>query len=409
MMTAKNLFYQRLISEWKCNFEVWRTVIDWTVALYLVIPSLAYAGYQYLEWWKYTPPWLDLLPLSVFLEASLVFAWFGAMRLFLQEADQVFLWNKNHWVYTIMRKGIAYSIFSKLITSIAFFLLLAPLLIKHYQLGIDDYIVLILLTFLVKVVLGLVKQLLSLFFHGLKQWFILRGFFILSSFLFVTCIPYILPNYAFYLPCILILFLIIHLLIKKRLDLKGNFLADMEREHREKLKYVRFLLALSGIPIKNPKKQKKRPWLFRNSNLIFNQRTPVNGLVEFGIKATLRNKQRIKQYISFVVICIIAVIGFSSYKWLIWLLLAFIFTNFVSVDWRESMESDFIKLFNWKKEDKHFATRKYLFLMSLPGLMFVSVAMGFQTFLWIGAIAVLPVSVGVAFLMSNIVSLYVYV
>lgn len=408
MSTPEKLCYQRIISEWKYNFGVWRTVIDWTVALYIVIPFLAFMGYQYMEWWETTPPWLELLPFSFFAAASLLFAWSGTIRVFLKEADQLFLWNRHQWINSLIRKGITYSILSSLITSVFFFLLLAPLLTGHYRMSIDALISLGFITFLVKIVLGLSKQLLALTFHGFKQWMILRGFFLFSSFLFITCIPYLLSNYTLYIPCILILLLIIRILIGKRFTINGSFLQDIEREYQEKLKYVTFLLGVSGVTIKNPKKQKKQPWLFRNSEHIFHQRTAVNGLVEFGIKSMLRSKQRIRLYISFVFICLLAVLGFSTLKWLIWLILAFILTNFVSADWKESMRSDFIKLFPWKKEDTHLATRRFLFLTTLPGLMIISAAMGFQTFSWIGAIAVLPVSVGVAFLMSNIVSFYIY-
>lgn len=406
MTTPEKLFYHRLITEWKYNIGVWKTVIDWTVALYMVIPFLAFAGYQYLEWWKVTPPWLELVPFSLFAATSLIFAWSGTVRVFFQEADQLFLWNRHKWLDTMIRRGIIYSICLNLTTSVLFFLLLAPLLIGHYQMSINELISFGLITFLVKIVLNLLKQLLTLIFQGVKQWIILKGMLILFGFLFVTCIPNILSNSTLYIPCILILLLIIPILINKRMNITGCFLLDIEREYRERLKYVTFLLKVSGTNFKNPQKPKKRPLLFRNSNIIFNKRTAVNGLVEFGIKSTLRSKQRMQQYITFVSICLLAVLGFSTYKWLIWFILSFILTNFVNVDWKESMRSDFIKVFQWKKEDKYLATRKFLFLMSLPGLMVVSFAIGYQTFSWIEAIAFLPLSVGVAFLMSKIVSLY---
>ncbi|ATW27512.1 hypothetical protein DCMF_24625 [Candidatus Formimonas warabiya] len=406
MITPEKLFYQRIVSEWKYNFGAWRTVIDWTVALYILIPFLAFSGYQYLEWWKTTPLWLEPVPFSFFALASLLFAWSGTIRVFLKEADQLFLWNRHKWINTLMGKGIGYSIFLNLVTSVFFFSLLAPFLIGHYRMDIDKLILLGFITFLAKVVLGLSKQLLALIFPGFKQWIILRVLFLFSSLLFVTCIPYLLLNRVLCILCIFILFLVILILIRRRLTIRGSFLPDVERENSERLKYVTFLLKMSGITIKNPKKQKKQPWIFRNSKLIFHQRTAVNGLVEFGIKSMLRNKQRIQLYISFVAICLLAVLGFSTLKWLVWLILAFILTNFVSADWKEAIQSDFMRILPWKKEHLYLATRKFLFLMTLPGLIIISAAMGFQTFSWLGAIAVLPVSVGVAFFMSYIVAFW---
>jgi ABC-2 type transport system permease protein len=407
MMTPEKLFNQRVISEWKYNISVWRTVIDWTVALYLIIPFIGFALHQYLGWWGMTPQWLDICPFSAFMVICIIFAWSGTMRIFLREADQLFLLNRKKWINTMVRKGITYSIFWNFFLSVFFFLFLTPFLIGHYQVNIYELIALGLITFLFKVVLGLLKQFIAIAFYGFKQWMIFRVMFVFSSFLFAVVIPHILPSYTLCFMLISILLLVLYILIKKRLNIKGNFLADIDREYQEKLKYVNILLRISGVTIKNPKRQRKRPWLFRHSNLIFKKRTAANGLVEFGIKSTLRNKQRIRQYIEFIFICILTMLGFPSIKWLIWLILAFILTNFVSLDWRESMRSDFVKIFPWKTADRYTATRRYLFWLTLPGFLLITVAMGIQTFSWIGAIAVLPIGAGVVFLMSYIVSLYV--
>ncbi len=41
MTTIKKLFWQRLVSGWKYQYSVWKTVVDWIVALYIVIPFSA--------------------------------------------------------------------------------------------------------------------------------------------------------------------------------------------------------------------------------------------------------------------------------------------------------------------------------------------------------------------------------
>lgn len=40
MITVRKVFIQRVISEWKYQYEVWKTVVDWIVVLYIVIPFL---------------------------------------------------------------------------------------------------------------------------------------------------------------------------------------------------------------------------------------------------------------------------------------------------------------------------------------------------------------------------------
>lgn len=407
MMTPGKLFFQRLISEWKYDLSVWRTVIDWTVALYLVIPFLGFVGYQYLNWWSEVPWWLLPVPFELFLGISLLFAWSGTIRMYLREADQLFLWNRSKWFSIMLREGIVFYGLSNVIKGVIFFILLAPFLIKHYQMDIHVLILFGFITYLTKMVLGLLRQLITLKLYGFKQWLILRTAFVFSSFLFIIVTPYLLKNIMFYILVVFTLALIICVLINKRLKIRGSFFADLERESRERLKYVTFLLKISGVSIKEQKRPKKRPWLFRSSNVIFRKRSPVNALVEFGIKSVLRNRQKLQQHILFILICISVILGFPTHRWLIWLILSFILTNFVGVDWKDAMNSDLIKIFQWKRSDQYLASYKYLYLMTLPGFLLISIITSFQSFSWVGAVAALPVSTCLVFFMSKIVSSYI--
>ena len=408
MITPNKLFFKRLISEWKYNFSIWRTVIDWTIALYIVIPLIAFGIDQYWIWWHITPNWLNIIPFNFFIATNVLFAWSGTIRVFIQEADQIFLLNQNKWVKAIIKRGIAYSIVLNLILSFFFFLILAPFLIVHYKISNITLVVLFLITFMSKIALGLLKQIIELYFYGFKQVLLLRGIFISISSLFITFFHYFILENSLVCYIFIIFLLIINcILVNKRINIKGSFFDDIEREQNERLKYVNILLGLSGMHIRKPKKQRIRPWLFSKSNLIFKKRTAINGLVELCIKSTLRNKKYVIQYFQFVILCVLTTLAFSAIGWLIWLGMAFILTNFVSLYWKEVMGSDFVKIFQWKTEDKYYASRKFLFIMTLPGFMLVSFAIGFQSFLWIGAFSILPISVGVVYYMSKIVSYYI--
>jgi ABC-2 type transport system permease protein len=146
---------------------------------------------------------------------------------------------------------------------------------------------------------------------------------------------------------------------------------------------------------------------FPNSNIIFKKRNAVNGLVEVCIKSTLRNSRRLWQYLEFVFICGLVILDVQgNVKWLIWLVLAFILVNFVGLYWKESLASEFIQLFYWKTEDKHLALRKFLLIMTFPGFLVISLMAGFQAFSWLGALFILPVSIGAVFYICRIVAFY---
>lgn len=407
MININKLFIKRLTSEWKYNLGVWKSVIDWTVALYIVIPALAFAIYQYRLWWYNPPKVLAMLPITIFIAISAFFAWQGTIRIFVKEADQLFLLKRTKWVPGIIGRGISYSIFLNLILSLFFFSLMAPLLIKHYEISISDFIAFFLITFLIKVLSGLLKQRISLFVQGIKQYLALKGLFVLLSSIFVIILPHIFNSSVLFFLIVLILLICNYVLIQNRIKLEGTFLADVEREQKESLKYVSFLLSFAGVRVENKKSQRSRPWLFRKSNHIFKKRTTINGLVELCIKATLRNKGHVTQYMELVILSILTVLALPTLKWLIWLGIAFILTNFVGLFWKEFMVSEYTKIFQWKKEHKYLALRKFLFIMTLPGFLLVSTALGLQTFSWIGILVIIPLSVGLVHYMSKLVSLYI--
>lgn len=408
-MTPSKLFFKRLTVDWKYKYSVWKTTIDWTVALYIVLPALVLGIDRYLQWWKISPLWLNLLPKEFFFIICYLFAWSSSLRIFWEEGDQIFLLNQKKWLQQIMKYGLMYSFSLYFLFSILFFGLLAPFLLQYYQFSYPNFVSLFLITFILKIFFGLVKQLLTLRYYGWRQFVFFKGILVLSSILFISVISNVLSNSIVSSVTLLFLLIVLSRLMVIRLNFTRNFLADVAREQSQRLKYVSLLLGFSGTAIKKPKKQRIYPWLFRHSNLIFQERTPINGLVELGIKATLRNRQGIWQYIQFVMICLLVVLSISgSLKWLIWLGLAFVMVNFSGLYWKEIMASEFVRLFQWKPDDQALALRKFLFLMTLPGFMLISIIMGFQTFSWLGAFEIVPISIILVFYTCRIVSFHFF-
>jgi len=42
MMTVTRLLLLRIVSDWKYQYRVFRTAVDWIVAIYIVIPFLIF-------------------------------------------------------------------------------------------------------------------------------------------------------------------------------------------------------------------------------------------------------------------------------------------------------------------------------------------------------------------------------
>ena len=207
--------------------------------------------------------------------------------------------------------------------------------------------------------------------------------------------------------CCILLLVTLGFLIKMRLNLKGSFYEDIAREQRERLKYVSFLLSLSGVSSPQPGSQKRCPLLFRSSNHLFRERSTVNVLVELCIKAVLRNNNKVYSYVQLVAVCILPILSLPMFwKWLIWLFWAFLFTVFANSYYKEVISSGFVQLFRWKSEDKSKAARGSMFLLMLPGFLLVSLAIGFQTFSWIGACIVLPAGITLGYFVAKFISFF---
>ena len=236
-MTPSKLFYRRLTVNWKYNYSVWKTTIDWTIALYLVLPTLILGINQYIKWWKIPPQWLSLLPIDIILISCYFFAWTGSIRIFLEEADQIFLLNQKIWLKQIRKLSLAYSVFVYMLSNILFFILLAPFLLQHYHFSLSRLGNLFFLTLLLRLFFGLIKQLLTVRYYGWIKFILLRGSMVLGSLLFVNVISDILNNSTASLIAMLFLIIASIVLIMIRINDVSSFLADVAANVKKKLSH----------------------------------------------------------------------------------------------------------------------------------------------------------------------------
>ncbi len=269
MITPNNLFIKRLSAEWHNNLRALNLVTDWTVLVYIVIPFVFLGIYQYEIWWRSPPEGLAFIPFNFFVAINAFFAWSGTIRLFIKGADQLFLWSRKNWIRAVVSRGIAYSLVLNFMLTLLLFLILAPFYMGHYEIPLNTLANLFLITFLSKVTVGLLKQFMQLSFSGIKHFFVQKGTFVAFILLFVWSASYLpagpLPGFV----SVIILLITGSYLVNKRINTKGSFFDDLEREQNESLKYVNLVFNISGISA--PKQSKRtRPLLLRRSNLLFN-------------------------------------------------------------------------------------------------------------------------------------------
>ena len=394
MITVTKLFLRRMISGWKHQYEIWETVVDWIVALYIVIPFSVGFMYYYLSWWRAVPWWLDYIPLNGLSSIILVFAWSGTVRIFVEDADQLFLLHRKVWISRIIKYSLGYFIIYNLVVTSILLFILAPFLVLHYGFSLIDVVWLTVFIFVLKNCMGLAKQLVELRLQGWAKRIVRYGIFLITSVYVVQSVVLLLSHKGLVYLSILALLIILSWLIFKRMKLRGTFFEDVAREQTAKLRLEKFMLQSVGTYVKRPRFSRKRPLLFRHSNLIFRERNPVNGLVEMCLKVELRNEKDVMVYLKMVGVSILAILFFpSDYGWLLWFIFSIMITNVVWLFWQEVIKDPFVCLFSWLPESKKVAKRKAIFLMALPGQLILSVVVVVKTHSWLGGLMVVPITV----------------
>ena len=404
MITPTQLFFRRVGSDWRYQYGVWKTAVDWTVALYIVIPAVLIGLNGYALLWKNQYGWMEGLSFSWLLISLYLFAWSGRIRTFMEEGDQLFLLQRKGWVRRIIALGVGYSVTLNILSSLFVFFLFAPLLFVHYTLSTMQVVLFWLFVVLSKTDIGMAKQFLELRFQGWKKAFVFLIAIISIGFVFLKSVPSLLGQPGLFLPTSALLLIVFGFLTKMRLDMK-SFIYDAAREQSERLRYTSLLLRLSGLRIKRPGAQKRRPWLFPSSNHLFKKRDAVNILVELCIKSVLRNNSSLLLFAQLVAAGMLLISSFPLWwKVIIWPALAYLLASLAGSYWQEAISSGFVQSFQWKPADKNMAAAKSIFLLSLPGVLAIGFVAGWQTFSWLGACAALPVGAALSYFITQILS-----
>jgi ABC-2 type transport system permease protein len=404
MLTPTQLFLKRLAAHGKFQWSVFRLVVDWIIALYFIVPALIFAGFQYHSWWSAAPVWIERVPYIIVVLVLYRVATMGTVRLFVEEADQLFLLQHPRWLPRLKQLGMAYSFLFHLMLSAAVIALLAPLLLVHYLLTPGQLVMLFLYISVFRSLSAFLKHFLSLRYIGWRFWLGSIGLQLAMSAVFVSTLLATKLVLFIWSGEILLFACFIYLSVKFRLHLKGTFSRDIEHEQTQRLKFVALLLKRNVE--KKPKKPRLKPLFFANSNLIFKQRTSVNGLIELYLKSFVRSGIQIKLYLQFIAVGT-GLLAFpilpKMFKIVLWLLLAAFFCNWLKAYWFEVIDSPFVQMFSWKDTDRQSAAQKGILYVMLPGYSLLSLALGLSSFSGVESLGILFLGIFIVYTMSNII------
>lgn len=315
----KQQFYNRLYHELKRKWDAIRSVTDWTVALYIVIPALVFSGMYYQSLWTKT---LSIEEITYFYIGFFIFYFitYGrGVRSFFEEADSLFLIQYPSHMNRFLRYGMLYTCIRIGITNMIVTVIMLPLFLKVLQASIVQ-------VGLFWVFLTMFRFMLALFVryidvHMKRRWLIAITK-IVSFFIGILCLGHCM-FFVFKRPSYTILYAIIFVfvcffLIKEKRNYQHVFYKEVEKEKEESMRWTMRVMQASG-QVAKPSSSSK-PWMFPRSKKILGNH-PESRIIESFLKEYFRSSVSCGFYVKIVAISAIGVI--TTPWWIAGMLLSF--------------------------------------------------------------------------------------
>ena len=277
-----------------------RSVMDWTVIVYLVIPGIVIGFFIYRSWWVEVPGWIHYIPFSFVFLASFFLLWGGYFKTYVRAADSIFLLKKERLFIGLKKGGMLLSYILEMPKACLIALLIAPFWHQYYHFNGLQLFSFLCLWITLKWLIMAVSGRLDVHLRGWRSllkniplwigagviWYASFQAFGHGNVLLMILIS--LFNTVFSIVLNYPRFTSIH-----------TFEQDLAIDEREKQKQTGFLLGLSMDMEKLPKPRpiRKSPRLYAKSNRLFQKRTVTNGYLELFMKVTTRNTEYILGYL----------------------------------------------------------------------------------------------------------------
>lgn len=315
-MNSKQLFSRRLRQNWKYQYDIFKTITDWTILLYCIIPSSLVFIIIYSSWWHKAPQWIEHVPFSYLFALFFLFIWGGHFRSYYRDADRIFLIKNKRLQLGLKQKGILYTYIFQLLPTTFLAFIVAPLWLNYYQIGLDKLIFTLGLFLSSKWLVMSIKGRLSM--HSERWLKVIRMIPVFLGLSIIWSFYYLLFQNNQILTMVgLIIFNVVAsvLLVKDRFTSVKTFEQDLAIDESEKHKYIDLIFSLSLV-IDQPSKavsSRKSPILYSKSNRLFKKRTARNGFLELFIKVISRNSEYFLRYFQIIAVNSIAIILIPSF------------------------------------------------------------------------------------------------
>ncbi|WP_144611208.1 ABC transporter permease [Bacillus cereus] len=397
----KQQFYKRLRHELRRKWKSVRSITDWTVALYIIIPALIFMGIYYRSLWIEELSMGETVYFGLGLFAFYVITYSRGIRSFFEQADSLFLISYPAHMQKLIQYGMIYTFIRIAITNVIVVVAMLPVLMK--SIGVTKIQVVLFWVFFT--VFRFLLSLLTRFIHIRVEkrwllWIIKNVMFSISLTIFGVSLFLIYKNPFYSILCIGLAVFLIIVLIKEKLNYKNCFFKEVEKEKEESMRWTSGIMQVGGHTAK-PSSSSKKPWMFPRSKKFLGKKKESR-IVESFLKEFFRTSSTRIFYIQ--ILCISTVSIIMSPRWIAAIILAFALvgiSRYARDYWNEFSKKMFLHLYcdegkllllRWKAD-------RYLLLpvLLLYGIVILShfylllaVIAGILFIVWIGWIVFLP-------------------
>ncbi|HGH7176075.1 TPA: ABC transporter permease [Bacillus wiedmannii] len=397
----KQQFYKRLRHELRRKWKSIRSITDWTVALYIIIPALIFMGIYYRSLWIEELSMGETVYFGLGLLVFYVITYSRGVRSFFEQADSLFLISYPAHMQKLIQYGMTYTFIRIAITNVVVVVAMLPVLMK--SIGVTK--IQVILFWLFFTVFRFLLSLLTRFIHvrvGKRWllWIIKNVIFSINLAFFGVSLFFIYKSQFYSILCIGLAVFLIIVLIKEKLNYKNSFFKEVEKEKEESMRWTSGIMQVGGHTAK-PSSSNKKPWMFPRSKKFLGKKKESR-IVESFLKEFFRTSSARIFYIQIVCISTVSII--MSPRWIAAIILAFALvaiSRYARDYWNEFTKKMFLHLYcdegkllllRWKAD-------RYLLLpvLLLYGIVILShfyllpaVIAGILFIVWIGLIVFSP-------------------
>ncbi|WP_256761839.1 ABC transporter permease [Cohnella sp. WQ 127256] len=390
------LFIERVSAYWVSIWRCWRTVLDWTVWLYIFIPGILIFSGMYRDVLRNPPEWLFEIPITILLALLGLLQLSGKLRTFAEPGDGLFLHRNVKWVRGMTKAGFVYGLVIRSVISSVFIAIIAPLLLHIFNMTAVYVSALIIYS----VVCGFLWMMIS--DQVMRMW---RGWqrtlvFLTARSIFMVVFVWIATigehRVVILVGVSVLVIVVASWLMRLRIRTKGTLLHEISVENAAYVASVGWILR--DTMEKKPVPRLRRPMLFKQSQPLVRHRDDTYRLLDSWFKSILRRYDLLKPLLYFT--------GFGSAAVLlppfivaviIWLVLPLLLLSSLQRQWEQWLSEPFIALFKWRDDLLEEASKKAKVWSALPTVTLWAIIIGVKSGLGYGgmgwlAIVIVPIA-----------------